>query len=117
MKNTYTPGENVGWRHDNRSKQTGKELRYFYGIKYTYKKIVNCQPQDENKSFESFVEGIEISQLNTEERGPLEHDFAHEELKEAVGSFPDNKTPDEDHEMDSVKDFMIPFITSFGEIC
>ena len=46
---------------------------------YTFKKYLNSEPQGENESFESFVEGIEIPQLNTEERNSLEHDFTYEE--------------------------------------
>ena len=34
--------------------------------------------------------------MNTEERDSLEHNFTYEELKEAVSSFSDNKTPGED---------------------
>ena len=63
---------------------------------YTSTNNLISESQGENKSFESFVEGIEIPQLNAEERDSLEHDFTFEELKEAVSSFLDNKTPGED---------------------
>ena len=77
-------------------KQIEKELGKFYSNMYTSKKNLNSELQGENESFESFVEGIEIPQLNIEERDSLEHDFTYEELKEAVSSFSDNKTPGED---------------------
>ena len=63
---------------------------------YTSKKDLNSDSQGEKESFESFVKGIEIPQLNTEERDSLDHDFTYEELKEVVSSFSDNKTPGED---------------------
>ena len=56
---------------------------------YTSKKNLNSELQGENESFDSFVEGTEIPQLNTEERDSLENDFTYEELKEAVSSFSD----------------------------
>ena len=71
-------------------KQIEKELEKFYSNMYACKK---SEPQGENKSFESFVEGIEIPQLNADEKDSLEHDFT---LKETVSSFSDNKTPSED---------------------
>ncbi|KAL9963239.1 hypothetical protein ACROYT_G032418 [Oculina patagonica] len=77
-------------------KQIEKELEKFYSNMYTSKNNLNIEPLGENKSFESFVEGIEIPQLNAEERDSLEYDFTFEELKEALGSFSDNKTPGED---------------------
>ena len=77
-------------------KRIEKELENFYSNMYASKSSPNNEPQGENKSFESFVEGIEIPQLNVEERDSLEHDFTFEELKEAVSSFSDNKTPGED---------------------
>ena len=77
-------------------KQIEKEPEKFYSNMYTSKKNLNSELQGENESFESFVEGIEIPQLNIEERDSLEHDFTYEELKEAVSSFSDNKTPGED---------------------
>ena len=66
--------------------------RFDCSNKYTSKKNLNSELQGENESFESFVEGIEIPQLNTEERDSLEHDFTYEELKEAVSSFSDNNS-------------------------
>ncbi|KAL9968018.1 hypothetical protein ACROYT_G026343 [Oculina patagonica] len=77
-------------------KQIEKELEKFYSNMFTSKNNLNSEPLGENKSFESFVEGIEIPQLNAEERDSLEYDFTFEELKEALGSFSDNKTPVED---------------------
>ena len=77
-------------------KQIEKELENFYSNMYTSKIDLNSDPLRENDSFESFVEGIEIPQLNTEERDSLEYDFTYEELKEVVSSFSDNKTPGED---------------------
>ena len=77
-------------------KQIEKELENFYNNMYTSKKDLNSDPKSENECFESFVEGIKIPQLNTEERDSLEHDFTYKELKEAVSSFSDNKTPGED---------------------
>ena len=76
-------------------KQIEKELEKFYSNMYTSKNL-KSESQGENKSFESFVEGIEIPQLNVDEQDSLEHDFTFEELKEAVSSFSDNKTPGEE---------------------
>ena len=56
--------------------------------------------------FRVFVEGIEIPQLNVDEQDSLEHDFNFEELKEAVSSFSDNKTPGEDG---LTKEFYVSF--------
>ena len=44
----------------------------------TSKNDLNSNPQGENESFKSFVEGIEIPQLNSEERDSLKHDFTYE---------------------------------------
>ena len=76
-------------------KQIEKELEKFYSNMYTSKNR-KSEFEGENKSFESFVEGIEIPQLNVDEQDSLEHDFTFEELKEAVSSFSDNKTLGED---------------------
>ena len=59
-------------------KQIEKELENFYSTMYTSKKDLNSDPLGENDSSESFVEGIEIPQLNTEERDSLEYDFTYE---------------------------------------
>ena len=60
-------------------------------------KNLKSEPQGENKSFQFFVEGIEIPQLNADEQDSLEHDFIiEEELKKALSSFSDYKTPGED---------------------
>ena len=48
-------------------KQIEKELENFYSNMYTSKNTPNNEPQGEKKSFEFFVEGIEIPQLNVEE--------------------------------------------------
>lgn len=48
-------------------KQIEKELENFYSIMYSSKKDLNSNLLRENDSLESFVEGIEIPQLNTEE--------------------------------------------------
>ena len=58
-------------------KKIEKELENFYSNMYISKKDLNDVPQGEHGSFESFVEGIEIPQLNTEERDSLEHDFTY----------------------------------------
>jgi len=83
--------------------QGEKPTRYFFNLENQNRSrknwknfIVICthlkksKPQGENKSFESFVKGIEIPQLNADEQDSLEHDFTFEELKEAVSSFSDN---------------------------
>jgi len=62
-------------------KQIEKELENFYSNMYTSKKDLDSDPQGAKESFESFVKGIEIPQLNTEKRDSLEHDFTYEELK------------------------------------
>jgi len=63
-------------------KQIEKELEKFYSNMYTSKNL-KSKSQGENKSFKSFVEGIEIPQLNVDEQDSLEHDFTFEELEGA----------------------------------
>ena len=50
-----------------------ERARHFYSNMYTSEKDLNSDSQGEKENFESFVEGIEIPQLNTEERDSLDH--------------------------------------------
>ena len=62
-----------------------KNLKNFYSNLYTTKRNIDSELYADN--FRSFVSDIQVPNLNLEER---------EELKEALLSFSDNKTPGED---------------------
>ena len=49
-----------------------------------------------NQKIDGFTEGVNIPQLNEEEQESLEKDLTLEELKDALASFADNKSPGED---------------------
>ena len=49
-----------------------------------------------DNKFEDFIEGLDIPQLSEEEQEPLETELTLEELKAALASFADNKSPGED---------------------
>ena len=49
-----------------------------------------------NKSFNSFVEGLENPTLSEDEQQELENDLSKEELLNALKGFKENKTPGED---------------------
>ena len=68
--------------------QVRKEIEAF-GDKST--QVSNC-----NNKFEDFIEGLDIPQLSKEEQEPLETELTLEELKAALASFANNKSPAED---------------------
>ena len=51
---------------------------------------------EHNHNIHKFIEGLNIPQLNVEEQESLEKDLTFEELKDALPSFADNKSPGED---------------------
>ena len=51
---------------------------------------------EEGRSFECLIDSVDIPKLSDEDQELLEKDLTLEELKEAVSSFSDNKTPGED---------------------
>lgn len=75
-----------------------KEIENFYGKMYTSKILGNntSEVSEHNHNIHKFIEGLNIPQLNVEEQESLEKDLTFEELKEALTSFADNKSPGED---------------------
>ena len=51
---------------------------------------------DSQQKFNEFIENLNIPQLNDEEQSFLEKDLTIDELREALTSFTDNKSPGED---------------------
>jgi len=51
---------------------------------------------EHNHNIHKFTEGLNIPQLNVEEQESLEKDLTFEELKDALTSFGENKSPGED---------------------
>ena len=51
---------------------------------------------DSQQKFNEFIENLKIPQLNEEEQSFLEKDLTINELREALTSFADNKSPGED---------------------
>ena len=51
---------------------------------------------EHNQKIDGFTEGLNIPQLNVEEQEFLEKDLTLEELKDALASFADKKSPGED---------------------
>ena len=51
---------------------------------------------EHDHNIHKFIEGLNIPQLNVEEQESLEKDLTFEELKDALTSFADNKSPGED---------------------
>ena len=62
---------------------------------YTSKSTYN-NASEHNHNIHTFIDGLDIPQLNMEEQERLENDLTLEELKDALKSFADNKTPGED---------------------
>ena len=60
----------MGIEYQNQNRLT-KNWKYLIVICTHLKK---SEPQGETKSFESFVEGVEIPQLNADEQASLEYD-------------------------------------------
>ena len=77
------------------SAQVNKEIEDFYSKMYT-SKITNNNTSEHNHNIHTFIDGLDIPQLNTEEQERLEKDLTLEELKDALNSFADNKSPGED---------------------
>lgn len=75
-----------------------KEIRNFYQTMYTSKiNGNNCtSAYEHNQKIDGFTEGLNIPQLNVEEQESLEKDLTIEELKDALASFADKKSPGED---------------------
>ena len=78
--------------------QVNKEIEDFYGKMYTSKMSGNntCDVSEHNHNIHKFIEGLNIPQLNIEEQESLEKDLTLEELKDALTSVADNKSPGED---------------------
>lgn len=55
-----------------------------------------CDVSEHNHNIHKFIEGLNIPQLNIEEQESLEKDLTLEELKDALTSVADNKSPGED---------------------
>ena len=77
------------------SAQVNKEIEDFYSKMYT-SKITNNNTSEHNHNIHTFIDGLDIPQLNMEEQEHLENDLTLEELKDALKSFADNKSPGED---------------------
>ena len=73
--------------------QVNKEIEAFYRNMYTAK--INNNMDSQQKCNE-FIENLNIPQLNDEEQSFLEKDLTINELREALTSFADNKSPGED---------------------
>ena len=78
--------------------QVNKEIENFYSKMYTSKISGNntSDVSEHNNNIHKFIEGLNIPQLNVEEQESLEKDLKFEELKDALTSFADNKSPGED---------------------
>ena len=72
-----------------------KEIESFYANMYT-SKIDETRISQQNIPFEDFIGGLNIPQLSKEEQEHLDQDLTCKELKDALSSFADNKTPGED---------------------
>ena len=88
--------------------QVNKEIEDFCQNMYTSKTIGNNNTSvllyymnytilyEHNQKIDGFTEGLNIPQLNVEEQESLEKDLTLEELKDALASFADKKSPGED---------------------
>ena len=78
--------------------QVNKEIRNFYQNMYTSKINGNnsTSAYEHNQNIDGFTEGLNIPQLNVEDQESLEKDLTLEELKDALASFADKKSPGED---------------------
>ena len=74
-----------------------KEIRNFYQTMYTSKINGNnsTSAYEHNQKIDGFTEGLNIPQLNVGEQESLEKDLTIE-LKDALASFADKKSPGED---------------------
>ena len=94
--------------------QVNKEIENFYGKMYTSKISGNNISDlfEHNHTIRKFIEGLNIPQLNVEEQESLEKDLTLDELKKALTSFADNKSPGEDG---FTKEFYEAFFDLLGE--
>ena len=78
--------------------QVNKEIGVFYQNMYTSKinGNNNTSAYEHNQKIDGFTEGLNIPQLKEDEQESLEKDLTLEELKDALASFADNKSPGED---------------------
>ena len=76
--------------------QVNKEIEAFYRKMYTAKINDNMDNRAYEHKFNEFTEDLNIPQLSGEEKSFLEKDRTINELKEALTSFADNKSPGED---------------------
>ena len=76
--------------------QVNKEIEDFYRKTYTTKINANMDNHTLEQKFNDFIEDLNIPQLNDEEKSFLDKDLTINELKEALDSFADNKSPGED---------------------
>ena len=60
-----------------------------------------------DKEFDDFIEGLDIPQLSEEEQDPLETAITLKELKDALESFTNNKSPGEDGFTKEFYDFFL----------
>ena len=73
--------------------QVNKEIESFYRKMYTAKINDNMDNHAYEHKFNDFIEDLNIPQLSGEEKSFLEKDLIINELKEALTSFADNKSP------------------------
>ena len=76
--------------------QVNKEIEAFYREMYTAKINDNMDNHAYEHKFRDFIEDLDIPQLSEEEQSFLEKELTINELKEALTSFADNKSPGED---------------------
>ena len=76
--------------------QVNKEIEDFYRKMYTTKINANMDNHTLEQKFNDFIEDLNIPQLNDEEKSFLDKDLTINELKEALDSFANNKSPRED---------------------
>ena len=85
-------GETRKWRVSY-SAQVNKEIEVLYRKMYTAKMNGNMDNHVSEQKFDEFIEDLNILQLNDNEQSLLEEDFTISELKEALTSIADNKSP------------------------
>ena len=75
------------------SAQVNKEIEVLYRKMYNAKMKGNMDNHVSEQKFDEFIEDLNILQLNDNEQSLLEEDFTINELKEALTSLADNKSP------------------------
>ena len=83
---------------------------------YTYKTNGNnnTSAYEHKQKIDGFTEGLNIPQLKEDEQESLEKDLTLEELKNALASFADNKSPGEDG---FTKEFYLVLLVTLREWC